>query len=387
MVKSPVKNTLIQHSSCFFTLQFFIASSKFAQHPNLRVYFCSHVDGGKMLPNISREMQLDILRKMLMIRRAEEHVIRFNEDYKDLIRGHFHVYIGQEATGVAVCAALASEDYVFTTHRNHGHVIAKGGDPKRVLAEIIGRETGYCRGRAGTFHVAAPDMKIVHTSAIVGGCLALAAGTAFASQVQETKAVTVVFFGDGAMEEGVFYEALNIAKLWQLPLIFWMENNYRRASRGGASHAATELANVPRALNVETTVINGADVGLIYKTASELVRRTRAGEGPFFVEARTHPWPGNEGAHPKLAAGRTNIEWAWDPGRVPEGVRAWYAEDDPVLIFARELVERGGVSRDEIHRLDVEVGKEADEAARFALESPLPDSKAALSFAYAGGGN
>ena len=103
-----------------------------------------------MLPDMSREKQLGILRRMLMIRRAEEHVIRFNEDYKDLIRGHFHVYIGQEATGVGVCAALAPDDYVFTTHRNHGHVIAKGGDPKRVLAEIIGQETGYCRGRAGT---------------------------------------------------------------------------------------------------------------------------------------------------------------------------------------------------------------------------------------------
>ena len=113
-----------------------------------------------MLPEISRDKQLGILRKMLMIRRAEEHVIRFNEEYEGLIRGHFHVYIGQEGTGVAVCEALAPEDYVFSTHRNHGHVIAKGGDPGKVLAEIIGRETGYCRGRAGTFHVAAPPYNL-----------------------------------------------------------------------------------------------------------------------------------------------------------------------------------------------------------------------------------
>jgi acetoin:2,6-dichlorophenolindophenol oxidoreductase subunit alpha len=340
-----------------------------------------------MLPDMSREKRLGLLRKMLMIRRAEEHVIRFNEDYKGLIRGHFHVYIGQEATGVGVCAALGPDDYVFTTHRNHGHVIAKGGDPKRVLAEIIGRETGYCRGRAGTFHVAAPDLKIVHTSAIVGGCLALAAGTALASQVQEKDVATVVFFGDGAMEEGVFYESLNSAKLWQLPMIFWMENNYRRAGRAGSSHAATELANVPRALNVETTVIDGGDVGSVYKTASELARRTHDREGPFFVEARTHPWPGNEGAHPKLPAGLTNITWTWDLTGVNEDVRSWYADGDPVLLFARELIESGGVNRDEIQRLDNEVRNEADEAARFALESPLPDPKAALNFAYAGGGH
>ena len=340
-----------------------------------------------MLPDLARDDQLGILRKMLMIRRAEEHVIRFNDDYEGLIRGHFHVYIGQEGTGVAVCAALAPEDYVFTTHRNHGHVIAKGGDPKKVLAEIIGRETGYCRGRAGTFHVAAPDLKIIHTSAIVGGCLALAAGTALASQVQETKAVSLVFFGDGAMEEGVFYESLNIAKLWQLPLIFMMENNYRRAGRSGSSHSAKELANVPRALDVETTVVDGANIGLVHKTTAELVRRTRAGAGPFFVEVRTHPWPGDDGAHPKLVAGTTNIGWAWDASAVPDGVRSWYAEGDPVLIYARELVNSGGFRREEIERLDAAVRKDADEAARFAVESPLPDPKAALNFAYAGRGN
>jgi pyruvate dehydrogenase E1 component alpha subunit len=327
-----------------------------------------------------------MLRKMLMIRRAEEHVIRFNEDYEGLIRGHFHVYIGQESTGVGVCEALAPEDYVFSTHRNHGHVIAKGGDPKKVLAEIIGRETGYCLGRAGTFHVAAPDLKILHTSAIVGGCLALAAGTALASRVQESKAVSVVFFGDGAMEEGVVYETLNIARLWQLPLIFLMENNYRRAGRSGSSHSAKELADVARALDVETTIVDGADAGAVYKTTLELVKRTRAGEGPFFVEARSHPWPGNEGAHPKLIAGLTDIRWAWDAGAVPESTRAWYLEGDPVLIYARELVKSAKFSRAEIETLDGEVREEADAAARFAVESPLPDPKAALNFAYAGRG-
>ena len=121
-----------------------------------------------MLPDISRERQLGILRKMLMIRRAEEHCIRFNDEHTGLIRGDFHVYIGQEATGVSVCDWLNADDYVFTTHRNHGHVIAKGGDPEEVLAEIIGRATGYCQGRAGTFHVAAPEVGVIHTSAIVG---------------------------------------------------------------------------------------------------------------------------------------------------------------------------------------------------------------------------
>lgn len=337
-----------------------------------------------MLPDTSPEERMEMLRKMLMIRRAEEHVIRFHEEHEGLVRGHFHLYIGQEATGVAACAALAPEDYVFSTHRNHGHVIAKGGDPGKVLAEVIGRATGYCRGRAGTFHVAAPDLNVVHTSAIVGGCVALAAGAALAARMRETGAVTVVFFGDGAMEEGVFYETLNMAKLWRLPLVFLMENNYRRAGKVNTGHSAGDLANVPRALNVETAVVDGADAGLVHGTVSEMVRRTRAGEGPFFVEARTHPWPGNDGAHPHFVAGATDIEWAWDPGPLPEAVRSWYAEGDGVLVFARELADTEGCDRGAVTRLDEEVRREADAAARFALTSPLPAPEAALDHAYAG---
>ncbi len=338
-----------------------------------------------MLPDIPRDRQLNILRKMLMIRRAEEHCIRFHEEHSGLIRGHFHVYIGQEATGVSVCECLDKDDYVFTTHRNHGHVIAKGGDPKKVLAEIIGRATGYCQGRAGTFHVAAPEIGIPHTSAIVGGCLALAAGTAFAAQMEARKAITVVFFGDGAMEEGVFYEALNIAKLWQLPMIFWMENNYRRAGRG-AGHAATELSQVPKALNVESTVIDGIDVGTVHQTAQEIIRRVRAGEGPLFVEARTHLWPGNAFNMPKLVGGCTDIAWTWNPDSAPEKVRDYHKDADPILKYIRELAS-SGVSRSEIEALDAQVSREIDAAARFALESPLPEAKAALNYAFAGEGN
>ncbi len=340
-----------------------------------------------MLPDMPRDQRLDLLRKMLLIRRVEEHVVRFNEEHEGLIRGHFHIYIGQEATGAGVCAALAPEDYLFSTHRNHGHVIAKGGDPGRVLAEIIGRETGYCRGRGGTFHVAAPDLNIPHTSAIVGGGTALAAGAALAAQLQETGAVTVVFFGDGAMDEGVLYESLNMARLWELPLIFLMENNHRRAGRINDGHSAVDLADIPRALDVETTAVDGGDAGQVHGTVRERVRRTRAGEGPFFVEARTHPWPGNDGAHPELVAGLTDIRWAWDPGLVPENVRSWYAERDGLLAYVRELADSGGCDRDTLVRLDEAVRREADAAARFALTSPLPPPEEAVRYAYAGRGD
>lgn len=338
-----------------------------------------------MLPDMPQDQRLELLRKMLMIRRAEEHVVRFNEEHEGLIRGHFHIYIGQEATGVGVCAALAPEDYVFSTHRNHGHVIAKGGDPGKVLAEVIGRETGYCLGRGGTFHVAAPDLNMPHTSAIVGGSTALASGAALAAQLQETGAVTVAFFGDGAMDEGVFYESLSMAKLWDLPLIFLMENNYRRAGR--VNESAKDLTNIPRALNVETVTVDGGDVGQVYGTVRELVGRTRAGEGPFFVEASTHPWPGNDGAHPELVAGLTDINWAWDLSPVPEKVRPWYAEGDGILAYARELADSDGCDRDTVVRVDEEVRLEADAAAEFALTSPLPAAEEAVKYAYAGRGD
>src|SRR5713226_6965376 len=172
------------------------------------------------MSQLPSDQAVNLLGMMLRMRRLEEQVLHFAEDHQGLIRGHFHVYIGQEAAGGAACAVLRKEDYIYTTHRNHAHVVAKGGDAGRILAEIIGREDGYCRGRAGTFHVAAPELGILHTSAIVGGCLPLAAGAAYASKVRGDGRTSIVFFGDGAMEEGAFYETLNMAKLWELPLIF-----------------------------------------------------------------------------------------------------------------------------------------------------------------------
>ena len=339
-----------------------------------------------MLPDISRDRQLGILRKMLMIRRAEEHCIRFNDEHTGLIRGHFHVYIGQEATGVSVCDWLNPDDYVFTTHRNHGHVIAKGGDPKKVLAEIIGRATGYCQGRAGTFHVAAPEVGVIHTSAIVGGCLALAGGTAYAAQVKGEKAITVVFFGDGAMEEGVFYEALNIAKLWQLPMIFWMENNYRRSGRG-AGHAAIGTDQCSQSAGCRRPPSS---------TASMSARCTRR---QMISSAACAPAKGRCSSKRARTCGPATLSTCrnWSaasptspgPGTssgAPEKVRDWHKDHDPILNYVRELAG-AGVSRAEFEKIDAEVRKEADEAATFALESPLPSAQDAVKYAFAGEGN
>ncbi len=319
---------------------------------------------------------------MLRMRRLEEQVIHFAED-KALVRAHYHVYVGQEAAGAGACAALRRDDLVFTTHRNHAHVLAKGGDPGRVLAEIIGRVDGYSGGRAGTFHVAAPDIGIPHTSAIVGGALPIAAGAAWAARLAKSDRATVAFFGDGAMEEGVFYETLNIAQLWRLPLLFYMENNSvtseERPGRGSptSSHSATALSDVPRAFGVETSVVDGARVDVVHEMVRDLVARLRDGEGPFFVESRTTRWPGNYGSFPRLIGGDTDVAWAWEPEGAPEEVRRWHQESDPVLLAAREL------DRKKVLAIDAEVREEIAKAARFALESPLPQPESALERAYA----
>ena len=333
--------------------------------------------------------RLDLLRGMLRIRRLEEQVVHFKHDHADLIPGHVHVYIGQEAAGVGACAPLATADYVFTTHRNHGHVLAKGGDPGRILAEIIGRADGYAHGRGGTFHVAAPEIGVLHTSAIVAGCLPLAAGAAYGAKTLASGAATIVFFGDGAMEEGGFYEALNIAQLWQLPVLFFMENNSvspsERPGRGSptSEHSATSLSDIPRAFSVDTTVIDGTDVEAVRAAVGPLVERMRRGEGPFFLESRTTRWPGNYGSHPQLVGGETDLAWAWQPDSAPEGIRAWARESDPVLLYARHLLESDAATRAALLDLDRAIRDEMEAAARFALASPDPAPESALQFAYA----
>ena len=317
---------------------------------------------------------------MLRIRRVEERCIAFAETGE--IRAHYHLYIGQEAAGTGASAALAPDDYVFTTHRNHGHVIAKGGDPGKVLAEIIGRSDGYLGGRGGTFHVAAPELGMPHTSAIVGGSLPIAAGVAFAVRRRKGQRATLAFFGDGTMEEGVFYETLNLAQLWRLPLVFFMENNSvsaaERAGRGSptSEHAAKALSDVPRAFGVETATVDGTDVEAVFALVRRLLERVRIGEGPFFIESRTTRWPGNYGAFPKLVGGTTDIAWALDAASAPDVVRAWTMESDPVIAYAAKLLWHGAIDAATLRTIDAEVRGEVDRAARFALESPLPQAEA-----------
>ena len=338
-----------------------------------------------MLPT---ESAIRLFRTMLRIRRLEERCVHFAEEGEGLIRAHYHLYIGQEAAGTGACAALAPSDRVFTTHRNHGHVLAKGGDPGRILAEIIGRSGGYLGGRGGTFHVAAPELGTLHTSAIVGGSLPLAAGVAFATKRLNDQRVTLVFFGDGTMEEGVFAETLNIAQLWRLPIIFFMENNSvsprERAGRGSptSEHAAKALSDVPRAFDLHTSVVDGTDVEAVHALVHGLADRARRGQGPFFFESRTTRWPGNYGSFPKLVGGDTDLAWTWDNAAAPAAVRSWTADSDPVIGYAVRLLGTGALDRDGLLRIDAAVRAEIDAAARWALASPPPAESEVFTHVY-----
>jgi TPP-dependent pyruvate/acetoin dehydrogenase alpha subunit len=343
-----------------------------------------------MATELSAGTLRDTLQRMMLMRRAEEEVIDLATSWDDQIRGHFHVYIGQEASGLGSCMALGPDDYVFTTHRNHGHVLARGGEPGPVLAEIIGRTTGYNGGRGGTFHVIAKHLGILQTSAIVGGCIPLAAGAAFSIKTRGTDQVSLVFFGDGVLEEGAFHEGINMSSLWKLPIIFLCENNSvppegrRQGEYPSASLAATQIADIPRAMNIETHIVDGSDVRAVSSLLDGLVARTRAGEGPFFVESRITKWPGNDrGQFPELIGGRYQIGWAWTPDSADPALRDWVRESDPIALLARSLVDEGKLSKDEVESMDAAALKEAAEAKAFALDSPIPAPESALDHIFA----
>jgi TPP-dependent pyruvate/acetoin dehydrogenase alpha subunit len=338
-----------------------------------------------MLPFPAAE-NLELLRRMLLIRRWEERLIAHAQDEPF---GHYHVYVGQEAIGVPVIAALRRDDLIFTTHRNHGHLLARGADPGRLLAEVLGRATGLCGGRGGTLHASAPELGIPHTSAVVGGTVPIAAGAALAQQRAGQGAVTVSFFGDGALEEGAVFEALNLAALWRLPVVFVCENNSAGAlgpaagGYPGSVIAAGELGDVARAVGVPATAVDGADAAAVHAAAVAALARARSGEGPGFIDAIVERWPGSKPLWPALPAGETELRYAWEPHEAPVELRDWYGEHDGVLRFARELVASGACGRPALEALDAEVREEVEAAVRFARASPFPDPSEALHGVYA----
>lgn len=329
----------------------------------------------------SARLPLAQLERMLLIRRFEERLISLHDE--GLFPGVFHVYIGQEVTAEAALGQLRADDIAFTAHRNHGHLLARGADPGRMFAEMLGRSGGYNHGKGGTLHLSAREAGFPHTSSIVGGILPLSVGAGLSARHGGKGAVSVCLFGDGAMEEGAFHESINIAKVWDLPVIFLCENNSAGAlgaSQGGSSSSTistSDLCDIPRALGIPSVSVEGSIFGAVQDVMGAALLRAREGGGPSFIEARTVRWPGSRSSPPQLVA-TTRIEAAWDTSLDLGAHAQWYLEDDPVLAHARHLLQSGELTLGDIGEADAAALAAVQAGVEFALASPFPEPEEAF---------
>jgi TPP-dependent pyruvate/acetoin dehydrogenase alpha subunit len=331
--------------------------------------------------------QKRVLERMLVIRRFEEALVEMSG--AKLFKSHYHLYIGQEATAAAAVESLRPDDRLVTTHRNHGHVLARGADPGKAFAEILGRATGLNGGRGGTLHMSDPDKGFLATSSVVGGCIGLATGGAFALKRRGKGGVSVAFFGDGSLEEGISFECMNLAALWQLPIVFLCENNGAGATgsaKGGFPSsliAAPKLTGIPASLAIPAQTVDGRDAGAVHAAFSRAVQRCRAGKGPAFIEAVTQRWEGSKPMWPELSTGITDLTMAWDAKRIPKKFAGWYRKEDPVLLHVRRLLRARTLTREAVLALDRAVSERMAAARRFAVESPMPRGDTALDHVFA----
>ncbi len=300
---------------------------------------------------------LPMYNMMVKIRRVEERILDIFAQGK--IPGFIHVSIGQEAVAVGVCSALRQDDYILITHRGHGQAIAKGLDLKRFMAEIFGRLDGYCKGRAGSMHIASKEWGVVGSNGVVGGGIPASLGTAFASQYKGKDQVTVCFFGDGATNEGTFHESLNLAAVWNLPVIFCCENNHWAEFTPQKVHTKLEnLSLRAESYGMPGVTVDGDDVLKVREAAEKAVARARKGEGPTLLECKTHRWFGH------FAGDSQKYR---DPKELKE-VRKF----DPILKLQNLLLEMKHLKPEDVEQIENKVKLEIDEAVAFAEGSPVP---------------
>ncbi|GAB4539003.1 MAG: pyruvate dehydrogenase (acetyl-transferring) E1 component subunit alpha [Anaerolineae bacterium] len=316
-----------------------------------------------MVEDIPKEVALRLYETMQRIRKFELAVIELFARGK--IPGFLHTYVGQEAVAAGVCAALRPEDKIISTHRGHGHLIAKGGRLDLMMAELFGKRTGYCKGKGGSMHIAEPDLGMLGANAIVGAGIAIINGAALTAQYLGTQDVAVAFFGDGASNTGAFHEALNMAAVWNLPSIFVCENNAYAESTPQTYHQKIkDIAVRAVAYGMPSTSVDGNHAGAVYLAAREAVARARAGEGPTLIEAKTYRIRGHYEGDPQIY-------------RTKEEVEAWQKKC-PILRWREALLERG-IHIETIKAIDARIDQEIEKAVAFAEESPLPDPAEARS--------
>jgi TPP-dependent pyruvate/acetoin dehydrogenase alpha subunit len=320
--------------------------------------------------NSAKEKWLRAYRQMVRIRLFEEQV---NELYtRALMPGLAHLYSGEEAVAVGICEALRIDDYVTSTHRGHGHCLAKGASPDRMFAELLGKEAGYCRGKGGSMHIADAATGNLGANAIVGGSVGIATGAAFASKRLGNGRVAVCFFGEGALGQGSLYEVMNLAQLWKLPVIYVCENNlYNEYTHFSETTAGTILARA-EAFAIEAVSVDGQDVRAVHEIASRLIRRARDGEGPAFLQADTYRYSGHH-------VGDVNREYY----RSKQEEQHWKAERDPITLHAKWLIAQDCAQPATLERITAEARKEMEAAVQFAIAAPYPSPEQVEQDVYA----
>ena len=307
----------------------------------------------------AKEKWLHAYRQMVRIRMFEEQV---NELYtRALMPGLAHLYSGEEAVAVGVCEALRRDDYITSTHRGHGHCLAKGATPDRMFAELLGKEAGYCRGKGGSMHIADPATGNLGANAIVGGSVGIATGAAFTAKHLKTDRVAVCFFGEGALGQGSLYEVMNLAQLWKLPVIYLCENNmYNEYTHYTETTAGTILGRAT-AFGLEAASVDGQDVRAVNEVVSRLVKRARSGGGPAFLQCDTYRYSGHH-------VGDINREYY----RSKQEEHTWKTDRDPIKVLSVWLLEQGYADIASLEKISSEARAEMEAAVKFAIASPYP---------------
>lgn len=311
------------------------------------------------IASVDREQWLHMYEQMAKIRAFEENA---NELYLSRkMPGLTHLYIGEEAVAVGVCEALRKDDYITSTHRGHGHCVAKGAKLDRMFAELLGKEAGYCRGKGGSMHIADQDTGNLGANAIVGGSSGIATGAALSIKMRGSDQVAVCFFGDGAMGQGLFYESANMAQLWKLPVIYVCENNHYGEYTKQEEAGAGTLVGRAQAFGIRAVEVDGQDIRQVFLTMRHLVDRARRGEGPAFLVCNTYRFLGHH-------VGDVNREYY----RSKDEEAYWRTERDPMKQLATWMVDQGLAEADIFHQIETSVGNEVTAAVEFALNAPYP---------------
>ena len=306
------------------------------------------------------EQWIGMYRRMVMIRLFEEQV---NELYtRALMPGLAHLYVGEEAVAVGICDALRSSDYITSTHRGHGHCVAKGASPDRMFAELLGKQAGYCHGKGGSMHIADPATGNLGANAIVGGSAGIATGAAFSAKRLGTDQVAVCFFGEGALGQGVLYEVMNLASLWKLPVIYACENNLYCEYTHFTETTAGDILARATAFGLQAESVDGQDVRAVYATADKLVARARKGDGPSFLLCNTYRYTGHH-------VGDINREYY----RSKKEEQEWKTTRDPIKNLADWLIAQKLTDAAALESIQSEVREEMKAAVEFALAAPYPN--------------